>query len=232
MPSVAKWTFIVHMAGDNNLPNAGDHRSNTKMRKVGSTPDVNVLVRFYNAVNYGTQRFHALKSGHDLVEFLGETDSGYSNILLYFVIWMGVHSTKARLRGPLYRHFEWCHHTGAHTTPEDPAVSARIHHWKGSNRGLQHRRHPFFARAARHSAARSSKCSALDDFTNVFAQFTDTQTKGAQVQLLVEHAIEHQCPHEPPDRWVTDTRPSTHCSPIRSTIKLQARPDLPPNCFL
>lgn len=82
----AKWTFMVYIAGDNNLSSAGveDLR---EMREVGSTADVNVLVQFDNAETEGTRRFRVLKGGNDLVQTLGETDSGDPNVLLDFVKW-------------------------------------------------------------------------------------------------------------------------------------------------
>ncbi len=84
--SAAKWTFMVYMAGDNNLSSAGD-QDLREMRKVGSTADVNVLVQFDNAGNLGTQRFRVLKGGNDLVQSLGETDSGDPDVLLDYVKW-------------------------------------------------------------------------------------------------------------------------------------------------
>ena len=36
----AKWTFMLYMAGDNNLSSAGD-ADLAELRQVGSTPDVN-----------------------------------------------------------------------------------------------------------------------------------------------------------------------------------------------
>ena len=53
MSPSAKWTFMVYMAGDNNLSSAGDVDL-TEMRRVGSTADVNLLVEFDNAGNRGT----------------------------------------------------------------------------------------------------------------------------------------------------------------------------------
>lgn len=82
----AKWTFMVYMAGDNNLSSAGD-TDLLEMRQVGSTPDVNVLLEFDNAGNLGTQRFRVLSTGNDLVQSLGETDAGDPNVLLDFVKW-------------------------------------------------------------------------------------------------------------------------------------------------
>lgn len=86
MATGAQWTFMVYMAGDNNLSAAGDTDLD-EMRKVGSNPNVNVLVQFDNAGHNGTQRFHVQKTGNDLVQSLGKTDSGDPNVLLGFVEW-------------------------------------------------------------------------------------------------------------------------------------------------
>ncbi len=86
MSPTAKWTFMVYMAGDNNLSNAGD-TDLAEMRKVGSSPDVNVIVQFDNAGNRGTQRFRVLQGGNDVVQSLSETDSGDPQVLLDFVTW-------------------------------------------------------------------------------------------------------------------------------------------------
>lgn len=42
MKEKAKWTFMVYLAGDNNLSTAGD-KDLSEMRTVGSTADVNVV---------------------------------------------------------------------------------------------------------------------------------------------------------------------------------------------
>jgi hypothetical protein len=86
MAKSAKWTFMVYMAGDNNLSAAGDNDLG-EMRKVGSTADVNVLVQFDNAGNKGTRRFRVLKGGKDLVQSLNETDCGDPNVLLDYIKW-------------------------------------------------------------------------------------------------------------------------------------------------
>lgn len=78
---------MVFMAGDNTLSSAGD-TDLAEMRVVGSTPEVNVLVQFDNAGNHGTRRFLVQKSGDDVVQSLGETDSGDPNVLLEFVSWV------------------------------------------------------------------------------------------------------------------------------------------------
>jgi Clostripain family len=86
MAASAKWTFMVYMAGDNNLSSAGDEDLR-EMRQVGSTADVNLLVQFDNAGSEGTRRFRVLKGGNDLLESLGKTDSGDPNVLLDYVKW-------------------------------------------------------------------------------------------------------------------------------------------------
>ncbi len=52
----AKWTFMVYLAGDNNLSTAGDNDLE-EMRQVGSTNDVNIVVEFDNAGSLGTNRY-------------------------------------------------------------------------------------------------------------------------------------------------------------------------------
>ncbi len=83
----AKWTFMVYLAGDNNLSTAGDNDLE-EMRQIGSTDDVNVVVEFDNAGSLGTNRYRIQRDGEDEdVVSLGETDSGDPNVLLDFVTW-------------------------------------------------------------------------------------------------------------------------------------------------
>lgn len=87
MADKAKWTFMVYMAGDNNLSAAGD-KDLGEMRQVGSTPEVNIIVQFDNQGNRGTNRYRVLFGGQpDLVMSLGETDSGDPEVLEEFVAW-------------------------------------------------------------------------------------------------------------------------------------------------
>lgn len=99
----AKWTFMVYIAGDNNLSSAGAEDLR-EMREVGSSADVNVVVQYDNAGNQGTQRFRVLKGGNDLVQTLGETDSGDPNVLLDFVKWAKAGYTAERYALILWNH--------------------------------------------------------------------------------------------------------------------------------
>lgn len=82
-----KWTFMVYMAGDNNLSDAGD-TDLREMRKVGSTPDVNVVAQFDNEGDRGTNRYLIKRDGlNEEIESMGETDSGDPRVLTAFVDW-------------------------------------------------------------------------------------------------------------------------------------------------
>ncbi len=87
MKPTAEWTFMVYLAGDNNLSAAGD-TDVAEMRSVGSSSDVNVIVQFDNVGNMGTKRFLVQKDGaNEAGEALGETDSGSPEVLTEFVEW-------------------------------------------------------------------------------------------------------------------------------------------------
>jgi len=87
MAKRADWTFMVYMAGDNNLSAAGD-ADLQEMRRVGSSERVNVLVEFDNAGELGTRRIRVTKDGAgETVEQLGETDSGSPEVLSNFISW-------------------------------------------------------------------------------------------------------------------------------------------------
>ncbi len=104
MTDKAKWTFMVYMAGDNNLSSAGDHDL-VEMRSVGSTDDVNVVVEFDNEGAHGTRRYHIQKNGAgERAETLGETDSGDPTVLLDFVSWAAASYPAERYGLVLWNH--------------------------------------------------------------------------------------------------------------------------------
>lgn len=82
----AKWTFMVYMAGENSLSDAGDEDL-ADMRKVGSTSDVNIVAEFDNEGDRGTSRYFVKRNSNDIVEDLGETDSGDPQVLRDFIDW-------------------------------------------------------------------------------------------------------------------------------------------------
>ncbi len=82
-----KWTFMVYLAGDNNLSDAGE-TDLAEMAKVGSTEDVNIIAEFDCVGDEAnTKRFFIKKEDIQEVEDLGKTDSGDPNTLLDFIKW-------------------------------------------------------------------------------------------------------------------------------------------------
>lgn len=86
----ANWTVLVYLAGDNNLDAAGvvDLR---EMKSVGSSEAVNVVVQFDRAGHEGTTKRYRLRKGTqlaaDVVQDLGETNSGDPAVLYDFLAW-------------------------------------------------------------------------------------------------------------------------------------------------
>lgn len=96
--SVADWTVMVYLAGDNNLDGAGvaDLR---EMKKAGSSASINVVAQFDRAGSRGTTKRFYLRKGSDLardaVQDLGETNTGDPKVLRDFFTW-GVKTYPAR----------------------------------------------------------------------------------------------------------------------------------------
>ena len=85
----AKWTFMVYMAGDNNLDGAA-LRDIAEMARAGSTKDVNVLVQLDRIEDNLTRRFRITQGGgfkKDCLESFGDTNTGDPKILYDFVKW-------------------------------------------------------------------------------------------------------------------------------------------------
>lgn len=110
---------MVYMAGDNDLSTAGE-ADLAEMRRIGSTGRVHVVVEFDNAGDQGTRRIHVEKDGTDeLVESLGETDSGSPTVLADFIAW-----SVARYPAERYALVLWNHGTGWAPTEVDGIARA------------------------------------------------------------------------------------------------------------
>ena len=85
MSSSARWTWLVYMAGDNNLEGAG--RDDLKeMQQVGSTDDVNVLVQFDTEENK-TTRYRVGKKALKTLQTMKGVNSGDPKVLTDFIRW-------------------------------------------------------------------------------------------------------------------------------------------------
>jgi hypothetical protein len=83
----AKWTFMVYMAGDNDLAAAGE-RDLAEIRSIGSSADVKVVVELDRKGDSGTERLLVRKGGVGEAGIaLGETDSGDPEALAAYAAW-------------------------------------------------------------------------------------------------------------------------------------------------
>ncbi len=86
---VHKWTFMVFIAGDNNLDPAA-LRDIAEMAKVGSSEDLNVIVQLDRANDQKTRRFYITEGGgykKDCIETFEETNTGDPAVLENFILW-------------------------------------------------------------------------------------------------------------------------------------------------
>jgi len=112
MGTQAQWTWLVYMAGDNNLEAAGD--ANLKnMQQVGSTEQVNVLVQFATEENK-TTRYRVEKSNLTVLQEMPGVDCGDPKVLTDFIKW-GTQQYPAQY----YLIDIWNHGTGWENLPPD-----------------------------------------------------------------------------------------------------------------
>src|SRR3970040_61947 len=85
-----KWTVMVYLAGDNNL-DANGVTDLVEMKKIGSVPGMNIVAQFdRSGAGFPRKRFfirNGTSLNADVVESLGETNSGKPEILLDFIKW-------------------------------------------------------------------------------------------------------------------------------------------------
>jgi hypothetical protein len=85
MTTQAKWTWLVYMAGDNNLEGAG-RDDLAEMKAVGSTADVNVLVQFDTEEDV-TTRYRVEKGKLKVLQKMPGVDCGDPKVLAGFLKW-------------------------------------------------------------------------------------------------------------------------------------------------
>ena len=88
-PGGAKWTFMVYLAGDNNLEKYGD-RDLAEMKRVGSGPRLDIVAQFDRMSDKVTRRYHLTASPalqNDLVQELPEVNTGDPAALSAFLTW-------------------------------------------------------------------------------------------------------------------------------------------------
>jgi hypothetical protein len=85
MAQTSQWTWLIYMAGDNNLEGRG-REDLGKMKQVGSTPNVKVIVQFDTKKNE-TTRYLVEKNNAKVVEQLPGVDCGDPKVLTQFIQW-------------------------------------------------------------------------------------------------------------------------------------------------
>jgi len=85
MSTLAQWTWLVYMAGDNNLEGAG-REDLQEMEQVGSTDQVNMIVQFDTEQNK-TTRYRVEKDHLTLLQEMPGVDCGDPKILTEFIQW-------------------------------------------------------------------------------------------------------------------------------------------------
>jgi len=103
------WTFMVYIAGDNSLEEAGQ-KDLGEMKAAGSTDDVNIVAQFDGASDQVCRRYYIRPEGtleDDIVALLPEVNTGDASSLLDFLTWVKEHYPAEH-----YALILWNHGTG------------------------------------------------------------------------------------------------------------------------
>lgn len=105
--NLADWTILVYMAGDNDLDDFGGDDL-AEMKKVGSSDRINILVqRDTAAAGVPTRRYRVTKGANaedDVVQRIGETNTGDPKVLADFLKWGRVEYPAKRTMAVLWNH--------------------------------------------------------------------------------------------------------------------------------
>jgi hypothetical protein len=112
MSTTAQWTWLVYMAGDNNLQGAGGGDL-AEMKQVGSTDQVNVIVQFDTEANK-TTRYRVEKKKLKVLQQMKGVNCGNPKVLTGFLAW-GIKTFPARH----YLVDVWNHGGGWENLPAD-----------------------------------------------------------------------------------------------------------------
>lgn len=103
----ADWTILIYMAGDNDLDDFGGDDIQ-EMKRVGSSDKIHVIVqRDTAAAGVPTRRYRVRKGGSaedDVVQIIGETNTGDPKVLADFLQWGCVTYPAKRTMAVLWNH--------------------------------------------------------------------------------------------------------------------------------
>lgn len=123
--SKKKWTFMVYLAGDNNLDQNGVTDLD-EMKRIGSTDAINIIAQFDRAGEGVETKRYFLRRGtslsDDAVTNLGETNTGNPQALVSFIRW-GIRKYPAeRYAIVLWNHGQGWDDTDIYTSDRHRAV--------------------------------------------------------------------------------------------------------------
>jgi hypothetical protein len=185
-----KWTFMVYMAGDNNLDANGIQDLN-EMKKVGTTTHINVVAEFDRArQNQQTNRY-LLKKGttleSDVVQSLGEVDTGAPRFLIDFVQWAAQEYPADRYLLVLWNHGQGWDDTDIYA--RERTAGARLPR-------TQRIRHALFRSSVEETAKLRAaggvvaRAILLDDNAKDFLDNVEMKKAGQQIQQLLGHKLD------------------------------------------
>jgi Clostripain family len=106
-PTKKSWTFMIYMAGDNNL-DANGLQDLKEMKRVGTTADLNVVAQFDSDSDAHRTKRYLLTKGSDLardvVGTLGTTNTGDPKNLVDFATWAITNYPAQRYAMVLWNH--------------------------------------------------------------------------------------------------------------------------------
>jgi len=109
----AKWTFMVFIAGDNDLQSAG-YNDIEEMKQVGSNAHLHIVAQFDNMREQMVRRYYIKPGAAEVVQTLPETNTGDPQVLSDFITW-----AMTNYPADHYLVDVWNHGTGWEDVPEN-----------------------------------------------------------------------------------------------------------------
>jgi hypothetical protein len=182
------WTFMVYMAGDNNLEPDGV-KDLKEMKKVGSTNDVNVIAQFDRATGHACKRYYLRKGGQasaDAVATVGKVNTGDPKNLMDFIKW-GVKTYPAKR----YILVLWNHGQGW----DDTDIYANERHRRLRRLASGRIRHAFFHTPVRRTLKKAvgdseARAILLDDNAKDFLDNQEMKKVLADTKKLLKRKLD------------------------------------------
>jgi len=185
-----KWTVMVYLAGDNNLDENGVDDLK-EMKKVGTTPDINVIAQFDRAgAGLQTTRYCLMKGTPleaDACQSLGETNTGSPEALIDFIKWGVTSYPAAHYLLVLWNHGQGWDDTDIYAAERAP--SAR----RGQSRRIRHSLFRSSVVAAAKLSARTGKVARailLDDDAKDFLDNLEMKKVAAAAKTAIGHKLD------------------------------------------